>query len=173
MITLLNNQPIRLRNSEVVDDETCKCLGHNYCQPINKNDETQFQIKSDNEINNGDFLNDLNGWNIYLAVELDLISISNPTFATCDGVLSVSASGGTGPYQYSIDGGPFGGSGIFNLLCPGYHFIIAKDSIDNEGTLDFILEESPVCSTFNGSITDDLLSYNTNQLLNCYSDDFI
>jgi hypothetical protein len=42
-VTIINNQPIRFQNEESID-ESCDCLGQRFCQLVNKNDATQFQI---------------------------------------------------------------------------------------------------------------------------------
>jgi hypothetical protein len=62
MITTIPNQPIRLQNSDDIDT-SCDCLGQRFCQLINKNDTTQFQIESaTNLVTNGTFDEDLDGW---------------------------------------------------------------------------------------------------------------
>lgn len=172
MITIIDNQPIRLRNSDSID-VSCDCLGQTYCQPINKNDATQFQVKSSNLVSNGDFTEDLTGWDISEAIIVTIVSIENSSLLVCDGEITISATGGTPAYTYSIDGGAFGGSATFAGLCTGEHFITVKDSLGNEGSLSFELVENIDCSLFSGSDTDDLLPYTTGQLLNCNTDDFI
>ncbi len=55
------------------------------------------------------------------------VSPTNPTcFATCDGVLVLTESGGVAVYQYSIDNGlTFQASNTFNGLCAGgYQYVI-------------------------------------------------
>jgi hypothetical protein len=64
MITIIPNQPIRFQNADSID-ESCMCLGQNFCQLINKNDNTQFQIEGsigDNLVTNGEFDENLDGW---------------------------------------------------------------------------------------------------------------
>jgi hypothetical protein len=51
----------------------------------------------------------------------------------CDGGITVTASGGAPPYQYSIDGTNFQNSPAFNNLCPNTYTITTKDS---QGTID-------------------------------------
>ena len=59
-------------------------------------------------------------------------SLDGTTDATCgasNGDADVSASGGVGPYQFSIDGGTtFQASGTFGTLAPGSYTIIAEDA---------------------------------------------
>ncbi len=59
-------------------------------------------------------------------------SISSQTNVACfgnsTGSVTVSGSGGTGPYTYAIDGVTFGNSGTFNNLAAGSYTITAKDA---------------------------------------------
>lgn len=175
MITILNNQPIRFRTDSQIaeDNENCQCIGHDYCQLIEKHDETQFQIKQSNSVANGDFDNDLMDWNIFEAIIISIDSMTLPDEDICDGSIDISAIGGAPAYEYSIDGGPYQVSTTFSGLCQGYHFITVKDSLGNEGTLDFDLAVAINCADFAGSTTDDLLPYITDQFLNCNTDDLI
>lgn len=168
MITVINNQPIRLRNINEID-ESCECAGQLYSQLINRNDETQFQIKSSSLITNGNFDSDLDGWNVFAAIVIILESILDPSFGECDGELEVSASGGTGPYTYSIDGINFQVSTLFTGLCPGIYYIIAKDTEGNEGILEINLLESVNCSLYAGATIQDLINDGVllGQLYNC------
>jgi PKD repeat protein len=52
---------------------------------------------------------------------------------SCDGSISVTASGGTGALQYSLDGTTFQSSNNFNSLCAGSYTITVRD-INNCGT---------------------------------------
>lgn len=61
------------------------------------------------------------------------------TDATCGNnngkiTASASASNGTAPYQYSIDGVNFQSSNIFNGLAPGTYTVTAKDNSGETGT---------------------------------------
>lgn len=49
--------------------------------------------------------------------------------------LVVNASGGTAPYLYNINGGPFGSSNTFGSLTPGNYTIIVRDSFGCTFTL--------------------------------------
>lgn len=172
MIKIINNQPIILRDSNTIDGEPCKCHGQLYCQLIEKNDETQFQIKVSNEVLNGEFAIDLNSWNVYLAIIIELTTIINPNVSTCDGSVTVSVIGGTGPYEFSIDGGAYVTTTTFSSLCSGFHFIIAKDSLGNQGAIEFILSAID-CADFADATTNELLFYYTNQIINCTTNDFL
>lgn len=50
------------------------------------------------------------------------------TCGTASGVIVATGTGGVAPLSYSIDGGAFQASGIFNNVAPGAHTIIAKDA---------------------------------------------
>lgn len=73
---------------------------------------------------------------------IDNISITDVTGCTGDatGQILVSASGGTAPRKYSIDGTSFNGSGTFNNLVAGDYTITVEDAmgctIDSTVTLD-------------------------------------
>ena len=69
----------------------------------------------------------------------DLITPTNPTATIAmtsdycydtvnDATLEVTASGGQTPYEYSINGSPFGASNIFNNLTPGSYTITVRDA---------------------------------------------
>jgi hypothetical protein len=60
-ITIINNQPIRFQNIDSID-ESCNCLGQGFCQLVNKNDATKFQIESTDLVTNGTFDENLDGW---------------------------------------------------------------------------------------------------------------
>jgi gliding motility-associated-like protein len=60
-----------------------------------------------------------------------LASITAQTNVSCNGgsngTVTVAASGSTGPYSYSLNGGAFGASGTFSGLASGSYTITAKD----------------------------------------------
>lgn len=79
---------------------------------------------------------DVNGCTSSTSVTLSLqsdISLSLlPTEAGCAGTggsLSIEASGGSGDYSYSIDGGDFQSSPIFDNLSDGIHEVVVKDGV--------------------------------------------
>jgi len=49
-------------------------------------------------------------------------------YGEASGSMVVSGSGGTPPYEYSIDGGPFSSSGTFTGLSSGNHTVAVRDS---------------------------------------------
>ena len=60
-----------------------------------------------------------------------VITVDNSSNVTCfngnDGSITISASGGNGLFQYSIDGGPMQGIGLFVGLSSGNHSILVED----------------------------------------------
>lgn len=61
-----------------------------------------------------------------------LVSAALQSAVSChgaaDGVVQASASGGTAPYQYSVDGSSYGPSGSFTGLAPGNYKVWVKDA---------------------------------------------
>ena len=49
-------------------------------------------------------------------------------YGQASGSMVVSGSGGTPPYEYSVDGGPYGSSGTFTGLASGNHTVSVRDS---------------------------------------------
>lgn len=79
---------------------------------------------------------DANGCTSSTSVSLSLqsdISLSLlPTGAGCagtEGTLTIEASGGSGDYSYSIDGGDFQSSPLFDNLSDGVHAVVVKDGV--------------------------------------------
>lgn len=172
-VTPIKNQPIRFQDVNDVD-VSCDCLGQNFCQLINKNDETQFQVNSTDQVTNGNFESNLDEWEILEAIEVSIVDITNESSeGECDGSIEVSATGGTGPYTYSIDGGSFGGSAIFTGLCPGTYIITAKDSEGNEGSVTVELFTNVTCGDYSGATIQDLIDagITLGELYNCTLDD--
>ena len=90
---------------------------------------------------------------------------TNPTCGNSNGTITVTAGGGTGAIEYSIDGGiTFQASGTFNGLGPGAYNIIAQDAnacqdnaivtlVDSGSpTITNVTPTNPVCGATNGSI---------------------
>lgn len=61
-----------------------------------------------------------------------------------DGTITVTASGGTPPYTYSFDGGPFGASNTASGLSGGDHNITVRDAASCEISIVQNIVEAPV-----------------------------
>ncbi len=94
--------------------------------------------------------------------------ITSQTNVSCfggnNGSVTVSASGGTTAYTYSIDGGPFGGSATFNTLTAGPHTVTIRDANNCTVTVAVTITQptalvlatssvNAICTASNGSAT--------------------
>ena len=77
----------------------------------------------------------------------------NPTTGQNNGSITASASGGTGPYQYSLNGGAFQASGTFNNLGAGNHVVTARDANNCTGTGNFTLVATNPCTGVTITVT--------------------
>jgi gliding motility-associated-like protein len=70
--------------------------------------------------------------NATVAVGPDLAATLVPLGTSCiganNGSITVNPTNGTSPYQYSLNGGAFGGSNLFSNLAPGNYTIVVKDA---------------------------------------------
>ncbi|MFN3343305.1 MAG: choice-of-anchor L domain-containing protein, partial [Flavobacteriales bacterium] len=76
-------------------------------------------------------------------------TITATVSSTCgqaNGSVTIVGSGGTAPYNYSLNGGPFVGSGVFTNLLPGSYTIVVRDA--NNCTVS-----TPVNITINALLT--------------------
>lgn len=71
---------------------------------------------------------------VTITVTLDNLTNVSSCNAT-DGSISISASGGTGPYTFSINGGDFNSNSLFENLGIGSYTLLAKDVNGCIGTL--------------------------------------
>ena len=89
-----------------------------------------------------------------LAVSID--SKINPTLCfAIDGSIVASASGGQGPYTFSINGGPFQSSNLFSNLGPGLYTIKVKGvrGCEASAAAELIAPNTTLSASF--SIKDD------------------
>jgi len=85
---------------------------------------------------------------------VEVISISNASACnSSDGSISVSASGGKAPYQFSINGGAFADNTLFQNLSAGVYTIEAKDANGCTGFLNPSAQISIPNSTLNATAT--------------------
>jgi gliding motility-associated-like protein len=87
-------------------------------------------------------------------------TISNSYCGKNNGSITASATNGTAPYQFSIDGINFQASNVFNNLTPGNYTITAKDATGKTGTTNVSIIE----------ITGPQISVNSNPA-SCTNDD--
>jgi hypothetical protein len=170
-ISVIKYQPVVFRTTQEIEQENCECSDKPFCQLINKNDATKFQIKSTNLVENGTFDGNLDDWNIGESLTVSVEITNESTEGACDGALEVTASGGTGPYGYSINGTTFQSSNLFEDLCADCYTIVVRDSLDNLGFAPACVDTNVDCAAFD--MTDELLPYNTSQFLNCITSDFL
>lgn len=176
-IRIIGYQPIRFRTVQQIEQEDCQCQGKCFCQLINKNDATTWQINSDNVVVNGTFDTSLEDWNINESLTLDITITNELQDGECDGSIEVLVSGGVGPWEYSIDGvnftpgNVFDNLNIFTDLCSGCYNIVVKDSLGNLGFSIACVDENVDCNSFD--MTDELLPYKTSNFLNCLTSDFL
>lgn len=96
---------------------------------------------------------------------LTIINQTNPACGQNDGSITASASGGTLPYQYSLNGGAFQSSGIFPSLNAGDYTVVVHDAAgctaeasaveltsSNAPNLTVSSQTNPGCGQTNGSI---------------------
>lgn len=98
------------------------------------------------------------------------ISVASTTNASgCagnDGQVAVAASGGQEPYQFSVNGGPFGNQSAFTSLAPGTYTIVVRDFRNCESSIQAIvnadgsdlsaqtiIQPDTECLNDNGSVT--------------------
>ncbi|MCB2207421.1 MAG: SprB repeat-containing protein, partial [Bacteroidetes bacterium] len=80
---------------------------------------------------------------IFCTLDATVVTEDVSCFGASDGSITVTASNGTTPYQYSINGGTYGSSNIFSGLSAGNYFITVKDANDCTVTVnDIIITEA-------------------------------
>lgn len=78
----------------------------------------------------------------------------NPTGpGATNGSIAASASGGTAPYTFSLNGGTFQASGTFNNLGAGSYSVTAKDANGCTGTANFTLTAPNPCAGVTITVT--------------------
>lgn len=170
-INILEYQPVRFRTTQQIEADSCDCGDKTFCQKVNQNDATQWQLLSSNLVTNGTFDTDLEDWTTEEALTVTVEITNESAEGACDGELAITASGGTGPYTYSLNGTTFSSSNTFTDLCVACKSIVVKDSIGNIGFAYACVDTNVDCAAFD--MTDELLPYNTSQFLNCNTDDFL
>lgn len=123
-------------------------------------------------VTNGSFASDLSEWTVVDGLLLSISSFTNPSDdETCDGEVELSASGGTGPFTYSIDGINYQPSTTFTALCYGQEYTFwVKDS---KGVTKSIVFQFQDCSQFANSEAFDIKDIYAFEISNCEAFDFV
>ena len=169
-ITIIENQAVKFNKQQ-----SCVCWEKSYCQLVNNNDETQFEIKSSQVVPNADFESGFDDWNLIDEIVVSAYPV-NTTEGVCEGEIDATATGGNGgPYEYSIDGINFSSSGLFEDLCEGEYTIIARDTDGNEGSATFEIFVNTNCGDYECSTLQDLIDSDLplGAFLNCQLLDFL
>jgi mono/diheme cytochrome c family protein len=80
-------------------------------------------------------------------------NITSPTGTASNGNIIATASGGTGPYTYSLNNGTFQSTGQFANLAAGAYTITAKSSNGCTGSKSFTLTAAAPCTGVTITIT--------------------
>jgi hypothetical protein len=165
-ITIINNQPIQFFTEQEID-KSCFCLGREYEQIIGTNDPTQFQVKTSDVVGNGNFSNGLDGWLTAPSLQLQGVSTNETGLGLCDGTITLTASGGTPIYLYSIDGINFVVSNVFTNLCSSNYILYVKDAEDNIASVTIGIGTNVDCSLYLGAEAYDVLSIGAINIKEC------
>jgi len=165
MIKFIDNQTVKfVKEGEY---NTCGCVGKHYCQPVRFTDETQFQILG-NVLNTDPGFSDIYiGWETWNAVSLDVSSMGVTASGVCDGTVSITASQGSGSFQYKLGTGPFFLSGSFANLCEGVHLITVMDSAGNYASQYVTIGIRFNCATLAAKKLFEVLAIKLNEVRNC------
>lgn len=169
-ITIIKNQVVEFNKQT-----GCVCWEKSYCQLVNNNDETQFEIKSSQVVPNANFESGFDDWNLIDEIVVSAYPV-NTTEGLCEGEIEATATGGNeGPYEYSIDGINWQSSGLFEDLCEGEHTITARDTDGNEGSQSFTIYANANCEDYQCSTLQDLIDSGLplGAFLNCTLSDFL
>ena len=170
-ITIINNQPVRFSDATDITED-CQCIGRNYHQLVNKDDQTQWQLESTNIISNGDFPSNLDGWVIGLGLTISVIITNETSELANDGSATINVTGGTAPYQYSLDGITYQLSNVFSGLDSGSYTVYVLDDDGNQAFINFTIDTNITCGSYAGSDLYDIKGLQLSTLLNCELNDF-
>ena len=97
---------------------------------------------------------------IYDPLELSTNIIPISCNGSNNGIITANATGGSGSYQYSLNGNAFQSSNIFPNLSPGLYIIEVSDGISCTTETDTILLTEPIELDINTSITSSIHCFN-------------
>ncbi len=94
------------------------------------------------------------------AISLSQTTTNGTCLGVQDGSIIVTATGGTPPFNYSINGGPFQQSNTFALVMPGAYVVTAADSLGCSDTIHATIQAN---YSVTGSVSNksDTWCYNT------------
>lgn len=98
--------------------------------------------------------------NCDIAIASGYPQISSPSCGNNDGYLEMKANSSNGPVLYSLNGGPFQESGVFQGLSVGRHNLVMKDAIDCE------IEYNTVFVNTSQTIIEEVITQNSSCLGN-------
>jgi len=83
-------------------------------------------------------------------------STSNSTCGLSNGNIEITASGGTSPYTYSVQGmtGPFTGSNIYNSLSAGNYTTVVQDANGCQAQSNISIASIPFITAFQTNVTN-------------------
>lgn len=88
-----------------------------------------------------------------LPVINNIVAVDPLCFGDANGSITITSGGGIGVHQYSINGGPFQASNIFNGLIAGVYNVVVQDANLCQATTVVNLVD-PALLTYNAVITD-------------------
>lgn len=85
-------------------------------------------------------------------------TVTNPSSAgAANGAIMATATGGTSPYMFSLNGGAFQSLGTFNNLTAGTYSITARDNNNCTGSANFTLTDPNPCAGVTISVTNTIV----------------
>jgi hypothetical protein len=82
------------------------------------------------------------------------VSLTHAACAGAGGTITVTAGGGTTPYQYKLDGGSLQSSNLFNSVTAGAHSVTVRDNVGCEKTITSITINEPTALTMAITVVD-------------------
>ncbi len=125
-----------------------------------------------NLVTNGTFVSDLSGWTVAEALILAISDYTSPTTGvSTDGIVELSASGGTASYTYSIDGITYGAGNTFTGLSFSEEYTFYTK--DSNGIIESISFEFRDCTIYAGSDAFDVLGIKGFEIKDCEAASFV